>query len=249
MSIQPKSDTQTINSSGSQRIARYLLALPRSGKRAILLLADFIMAVVSLYFAIAVRYGYMGNHISVPALFAYALVPVIGLYIIGFYKGVARSFFDAMMGKVLQLFFVLIVLAQAVLYFQLIPTVPRAVPILFLFLYFIWLWSSRLTIKELLARWQGQRQSRHDRKDYDNVLIYGAGEAGKELLEGLKNSHKYDVVAFVDDDIRLKGAYVLGKRIYAANELIKLVADLDIAQVFLAIPSISRARNDKSSMS
>ena len=242
MSIQPKSDTQTINSSGSQRIARYLLALPRSGKRAILLLADFIMAVVSLYFAIAVRYGYMGNHISVPALFAYALVPVIGLYIIGFYKGVARSFFDAMMGKVLQLFFVLIVLAQAVLYFQLIPTVPRAVPILFLFLYFIWLWSSRLTIKELLARWQGQRQSRHDRKDYDNVLIYGAGEAGKELLEGLKNSHKYDVVAFVDDDIRLKGAYVLGKRIYAANELIKLVADLDIAQVFLAIPSISRAR-------
>ena len=242
MSIQPKSDTQTINSSGSQRIASYLLALPRSGKRAILLLADFIMAVVSLYFAIAVRYGYMGNHISVPALFAYALVPVIGLYIIGFYKGVARSFFDAMMGRVLQLFFVLMIVAQIIFYFQLTPTVPRAVPILFLFLYFIWLWSSRLTIKELLARWQGQRQSRHDRKDYDNVLIYGAGEAGKELLEGLKNSHKYDVVAFVDDDIRLKGAYVLGKRIYAANELIKLVADLDIAQVFLAIPSISRAR-------
>ncbi len=242
MSIQPKSDTQTINSSGSQRIASYLLALPRSGKRAILLLADFIMAVVSLYFAIAVRYGYMGNHISVPALFAYALVPVIGLYIIGFYKGVARSFFDAMMGRVLQLFFVLMIVAQIIFYFQLTPTVPRAVPILFLFLYFIWLWSSRLTIKELLARWQGQRQSRHDRKDYDNVLIYGAGEAGKELLEGLKNSHKYDVVAFVDDDIRLKGAYVLGKRIYAANDLIKLVADLDIAQVFLAIPSISRAR-------
>ena len=242
MSIQPKSDTQTINSSGSQRIASYLLALPRSGKRAILLLADFIMAVVSLYFAIAVRYGYMGNHISVPALFAYALVPVIGLYIIGFYKGVARSFFDAMMGRVLQLFFVLMIVAQIIFYFQLTPTVPRAVPILFLFLYFIWLWSSRLTIKELLARWQGQRQSRHDRKDYDNVLIYGAGEAGKELLEGLKNSHKYDVVAFVDDDIQLKGAYVLGKRIYAANELMKLVADLDISQVFLAIPSISRAR-------
>ena len=242
MSTQLKSDTRDINSSWSQRVASYLLALPRSGKRAILLIADFMMAVVSLYFAIAVRYGYMGNHISLPALFTYALVPVIGLYVIGFYKGVARSFFDAMMGRVLQLFFVLIIVAQIMFYFQLAPTVPRAVPILFLFLYFIWLWSSRLTIKELLARWQGQRQSRHDRQNYDNVLIYGAGEAGKELLEGLRNSHKYDVVAFVDDDTQLKGAYVLGKRIYAANELMKVVADLDISQVFLAIPSISRAR-------
>ena len=228
--------------SWSKHTAESLLALPRSTKRAILLIADFIMAVVSLYFAIAVRYGYMGNHIGVPALLTYALVPVIGLYIIGFYKGVARSFFDAMMGNVLQLFFVLIVAAQIIFYFQLVPTVPRAVPILFLFLLFIWLWNSRLTIREILARLQGQRQHPRNIDDYDNVLIYGAGEAGKELLEGLKNSHKYDVVAFVDDDIQLKGAYVLGKRIYAANELIKLVADLDISQVFLAIPSISRAR-------
>ena len=242
MSIQPKSDTQAISSSWSQRIASYLLALPRSSKRAILLTADFIMAVVSLYFAIAVRYGYMGNHISLPALLTYALIPVVGLYVIGFYKGVARSFFDAMMGRVLQLFLLLMVIAQIIFYFQLVPLVPRAVPILFLFLFFIWLWNSRLTIRELLARLQGQRQHSRDRDDYDNVLIYGAGEAGKELLEGLKNSHKYDVVAFIDDDIRLKGAYVLGKRIYAANELIKLVADLDISQVFLAIPSISRAR-------
>ena len=228
MSIQPKSDTQVIDSSWSQRIASYLLALPRSGKRAILLIADFIMAVVSLYFAIAVRYGYMGNHISVPALLTYALVPVIGLYVIGFYKGVARSFFDAMMGKVLQLFFVLIVLAQAVLYFQLSPTVPRAVPILYLFLLFIWLWNSRLTIRELLARLQGQRQHPRNMDDYDDVLIYGAGEAGKELLEGLKNSHKYNVVAFIDDDPQLDNAYVFGKRIYSADKLIEIVSKLNI---------------------
>lgn len=237
-----KPEQPSISNSWSQRIAEYLLSFPRSGKRAILLMADFIMSVVGLYFAIAVRYGYIGNHIDLIALCLYALVPVIGLYLIGFYKGVARSFFDAMMGRVLQLFFILIIVAQILLNFQLVPTVPRAVPILFLFLFFIWLWNSRLTIRELLARWQGQRHSRQDNNEYDNVLIYGAGEAGRELLEGLKNSHKYNVVAFIDDDIQLKGAYLLGKRIYAANELIALVAKLDISQVFLAIPSISRAR-------
>ncbi|WP_025647172.1 MULTISPECIES: polysaccharide biosynthesis protein [unclassified Psychrobacter] len=227
--------------SWSQRVAEYLLALPRSAKQAILMTADFMMSAVCLYFAIAARYGYMGNHISPVALCFYALIPVIGLYLIGFYKGVARSFFDSAMGKVLQLFLLLIVIAQGALYLDLIPGMPRAVPILYLFLFFIWLWNSRLTIRELLARWQGQRPQRQLNDDSDNVIIYGAGEAGKELLEGLRNSHKYNVVAFVDDDVQLTGAYVLGKRIYGADELVKVVSKLDISQVFLAIPSISRA--------
>lgn len=227
---------------GSQRIADGLLALPRSSKRAVLLLADLVMSVVCLYLAIAVRYGYMDNHIGWLALCVYALVPVIGLYIIGFYKGIARSFFGALMGSVLQLFFVLIVAAQVVLYFSPVPGMPRAVPMLYLFLFFIWLWNSRLTIRELLARLQGQRPQRRAMTDSDNVLIYGAGEAGKELLEGLRNSHKYHVVAYIDDDAQLTDAYLLGKRIYHADTLVETVSKLDIAQVFLAMPSISRAR-------
>lgn len=227
---------------GPQRIADGLLALPRSSKRAVLLLADLVMSVVCLYLAIAVRYGYMDNHIGWLALCVYALVPVIGLYIIGFYKGIARSFFGALMGSVLQLFFVLIVAAQVVLYFSPVPGMPRAVPMLYLFLFFIWLWNSRLTIRELLARLQGQRPQRRAMADSDNVLIYGAGEAGKELLEGLRNSHKYHVVAYIDDDAQLTDAYLLGKRIYHADTLVETVSQLDIAQVFLAMPSISRAR-------
>lgn len=227
---------------GSQRIADGLLALPRSSKRAVLLLADLVMSVVCLYLAIAMRYGYMDNHIGMLALCVYALVPVIGLYIIGFYKGIARSFFGALMGSVLQLFFVLIVAAQVVLYFSPVPGMPRAVPMLYLFLFFIWLWNSRLTIRELLARLQGQRPQRRAMTDSDNVLIYGAGEAGKELLEGLRNSHKYHVVAYIDDDAQLTDAYLLGKRIYHADTLVETVSKLDIEQVFLAMPSISRAR-------
>jgi len=243
MSIEskPTSTQYQEATSWSQRVAEHLLALPRASKQAILMTADFVMSAICLYFAIAARYGYMGNHVSPVALCLYALIPVIGLYLIGFYKGVARSFFDSAMGKVLQLFLLLIVIAQGVLYLDLIPGMPRAVPILYLFLFFIWLWNSRLTIRELLARWQGQRPQRQLNDDSDNVLIYGAGEAGKELLEGLRNSHKYNVVAFVDDDVQLTGAYVLGKRIYGADELVKVVSKLDISQVFLAIPSISRA--------
>ncbi|TXD97480.1 polysaccharide biosynthesis protein [Psychrobacter frigidicola] len=226
-----------------QSSAQYLLALPRSVKRGILISADFIMSAICLFFALALRYGYISNHVSPIALFGYALLPVVGLYAIGFYKGVARVFSDAVMGRVLQLFIILIVLYETIIQFELLPSIPHTVPIIFLFMFFVWVWNSRLTVKELLTRWQGKSQKRlRDYTGYDNIIIYGAGEAGRELLEGLKNSHKYNVVAFVDDDPQLTGAYLLGKRIYAANKLISLVDKLDIAQVFLAVPSISRAR-------
>ena len=227
----------------AERSAKFLLSLPRSIKRSILMLADFIMSAVCLFFAISARYGYIDHHVSLLVIILSALIPVLCLYAIGFYNGVARGFFDAMMSSVLQLFFVLIIIAQTILYFKLLPDLPRAVPILYLFLFFIWLWNSRLTIRELLTRLQGKNQGRiRNENGYDNIVIYGAGEAGRDLLEGLRNSHKYNVMAYIDDDPQLTGAYLLGKKIYPAHELVSLVEELDIAQVFLAIPSISRAQ-------
>ena len=249
MSIDPtpsskSHNTNSITSTGlAECSAEFLLSLPRSIKRSILMMADFIMSAVCLFFAIAARYGYIDHHVSLLVLSLSALIPVLSLYAIGFYNGVARGFFDAMMGSVLQLFFILIIIAQTILYFKLLPDMPRAVPILYLFLFFIWLWNSRLTIRELLTRLQGKNQRRMKNEDgYDNVVIYGAGEAGRDLLEGLRNSHKYNVVAYVDDDPQLTGAYLLGKKIYPADDLVSLVEELEIAQVFLAIPSISRAQ-------
>ena len=249
MSIDPLASSKSHNvnaiiSTGlAERSAKFLLSLPRSIKRSILMLADFIMSAVCLFFAIAARYGYIDHHVSLLVISLSALMPVLCLYAIGFYNGVARGFFDAMMGSVLQLFFVLIIIAQTILYFKLLPDLPRAVPILYLFLFFIWLWNSRLTIRELLTRLQGKSQQSARQKDgYENIVIYGAGEAGRDLLEGLRNSHKYNVVAYIDDDPQLTGAYLLGKKIYPAHELVSLVEELDIAQVFLAIPSISRAQ-------
>ena len=249
MSIDPSASSKSHNANSimstglAERSAKFLLSLPRSIKRSILMLADFIMSAVCLFFAIAARYGYIDHHVSLLVLSLSALIPVLCLYAIGFYNGVARGFFDAMMGSVLQLFFVLIIIAQTILYFKLLPNVPRAVPILYLFLFFIWLWNSRLTIREFLTRLQGKSQQRTKNEDgYENVVIYGAGEAGRDLLEGLRNSHKYNVVAYIDDDPQLTGAYLLGKKICPADELVSLVEELDVAQVFLAIPSISRAQ-------
>ena len=202
------------------------------------------MAIACLLLSLLLRYGYVELHVSWWALGLYALIPVVSLYFIGFYHSVSRGFLDTVMSGVLQLFVVLIVFYELIIYFDLLPQIPRSTPILFLFFLYIWLWNSRLTIKELLKGWQGKRFD-SGFIDYDNILIYGAGEAGQELLKGLSNSHKYSVVAFVDDDRQLTGAHIMGKKIYHTDNLLDIVNTLDIAQVFLAVPSISRARKRK----
>ena len=240
-----KSAEQSLNhkSNWLAHIAEHLLSLPRSLKRAVLLSADIMMSFVCLFLAVSLRYGNVAHDINLAILLAYAALPIIGLYFIGFYKGVARGFLDTVMGSVAQLFFILIIVYEVIIYLNPLEDIPRSVPIIFLFFFFLWLWNSRLTIRELLTRWRGNtRQRLKDASNYDNVIIYGAGEAGKDLLEGLRNSHKYHVVAYVDDDRQLINGYLQGKRIYPTEQLVNLVEELDVAQVFLAIPSISRAR-------
>jgi len=243
--LEPSSDWPSLNGKTGwlQRIAEYLLSLPRSVKRAILLTTDLAMSLVCLFLALSLRYGDIAHNISPIILLSYGTLPIVGLYLIGFYKGVARGFLDTVMGSVAKLFFLLMVVYEIIIYLNPLEDIPRSVPIIFLFFLFIWLWNSRLTIRELLMRLSGRAQRRlKDDGIYNNVVIYGAGEAGRDLLEGLRNSHKYNVVAYVDDDPQLARAYLLGKKIYPANELVSLVEELNIAQVFLAIPSISRAQ-------
>lgn len=239
------SDDQSFDSHNEwlSHIAEYLLSLPRSVKRLILLVSDFTLSFVCLFLALSLRYGHIAHHISPVILALFATLPILGLYFIGFYKGVARGFLDTVMGQVAQLFFILIVIYEIIIYLNPLQGVPRSVPIIFLFLFFIGLWNSRLIIRELLTRWRSHEQSRpSDSSARDNIVIYGAGEAGKDLLEGLRNSHKYHVVAYVDDDKQLIGAYLLGKKIYAAHSIETVIKKYDVAQVFLAMPSVSRAR-------
>ncbi|MBH0005653.1 polysaccharide biosynthesis protein [Psychrobacter sp. SWN149] len=225
-----------------KRTALYLLSLPRFVKCAILFGIDFMLSISCLFLALILRQGYIAHHISPTLLTLYAFIPVISLYLIGFYRGASRGFFDAAMGRVLQLFLLLIIVYQFIIYLNPLPSMPRSAPIIFLFIFFIWLWNSRLMIRALLTRSQRLDETANSEKCCENVIIYGAGEAGRELTESLRYTHKYNVVAYIDDNHQLTGAYLHGKKIYADHALPLLIAQLNVSQVILAMPSMGRAR-------
>ena len=78
-----------------------------------------------------------------------------------------------------------------------------------------------------------------------NILVYGAGEAGNQLINSLKNNPKFKVVGILDDNKNLKNKVLLGHRVYSLSNLEKLSKIKNISLVFLAIPSLARKRRDQ----
>lgn len=226
-------------------LAEILLELPRPIKQSVLFIGDYIISIVCLFLALSLRQGVLDVNASPLLVSLYALVPVLGLYLIGFYRGVTRIFFDTDMRRVLKLFIIILIVFTVVYLFDFISSIPRSVPTLYLFMLFIWLWGSRLFFRDLLLRLQGKPIYQDLDKisiKRDNVLIYGAGSSGTALLEALQDSPRYKVAAFIDDDSRLTGGHILNKKIYPVSAIESLVEELKVAQVFLAMPSVSRLR-------
>jgi len=77
------------------------------------------------------------------------------------------------------------------------------------------------------------------------VLIYGAGDAGRQVAAALTNTVEMEVVGFLDDDPKLHTYTVDGKRIFDPKKLLDLVTTLNISSVLLAIPNANRYRRNQ----
>lgn len=75
----------------------------------------------------------------------------------------------------------------------------------------------------------------------ERVLILGAGNAGRLVLEGLSRERHmgYEIIGFLDDDERKKGEIICGKKVFGAvRHLPRFVKELDIRTVVIAMPSL-----------
>jgi FlaA1/EpsC-like NDP-sugar epimerase len=77
------------------------------------------------------------------------------------------------------------------------------------------------------------------------TLIYGAGRAGVQLLEELRqNPHlRYTPIGFIDDDANLQGVATAGLRVLGSGkDLATISSNYDIQEVLIATPSASEAQ-------
>ena len=72
------------------------------------------------------------------------------------------------------------------------------------------------------------------------TIIYGAGNAGKQLFDILCKENNEAVFCFVDDNKKLNGKLCRNKKILSFNQLVKLSQQYHIPNIIIAIPSIKR---------
>ena len=132
-----------------------------------------------------------------------------------------------------------------ILYFSIvslygIQNIPRSIGIIQPALLFISLLISRFTLKYLLTGSFNKSE-----KNKDNVLIYGAGAAGRQLYTSLELNVKYKVVGFLDDDAQLHRQHLFGQKIYDPKNLNKLKYTKDVKLILIAIPSLNKINKMK----
>ncbi|MGG5772871.1 polysaccharide biosynthesis protein, partial [Streptococcus hyovaginalis] len=83
--------------------------------------------------------------------------------------------------------------------------------------------------------------SKHDSKKLVKTLIYGGGEAGRIFIDVIRDGQTdIDIVGVIDDDPYKQGALIYGIPVLGdRNELARIVKDYEIAQIALAIPSLT----------
>jgi FlaA1/EpsC-like NDP-sugar epimerase len=90
--------------------------------------------------------------------------------------------------------------------------------------------------------WRQLPQGGERRGERRRLLIIGAGDTGETLLRELRQSARlnYQVVAFLDDDRRKRGAYINGVPVVDASDATpEVVRELKIDEIIVATPSAS----------
>lgn len=217
-----------------------LIRLSRNTKRIILVVADIIALIFSLWSAFALRFSewWPAAYIE-PSWPLFIFVPLFGVAVfvkLGLYRAVIRF----MNLKVLQSIAlgVTLIIAGTYAFTQLIGlnSVPRSIPVIFGLSAWLYLGGSRLLIRSYYF-WLISQYVKRER-----VVIYGAGGAGSQLALLLQGGAEYTPVAFVDDEKSLWRGQVQGLPVFDPAKLGDLIESKNVDVLLLALPHISETR-------
>lgn len=224
------------------RIRTTISSLPRRAKRGILIVFDIVVLLLVLWASYSLRL----NRLFVPSgeeqIMIMLIAPVLAVPIfirIGLYRAVIRYLPERAMWTVLQAMS-LAALAWVFVVFltEMAGTsvVPRSVPLIYWILGTFAIGGSRFAAKRLLLTPTGNAPQ------YNQVLIYGAGNAGSQLATSLLSQGALTIAGFLDDNPSLRGRDVAGIRVFSPAQIPMLIENYGIKEVVLSMPSISVTR-------
>lgn len=218
-------------------LLRQARALPRRPKQLIVVSIDAAMAIAAMWLAYTLRLEewHMPNQTQ---FISYGLA-MVGSIAIFYQARLYHIVFSYLTITYLVSILRAVAIYSAGLFLLLVilqlPTVPRSVGLIQPFIFLVLVCINRIIISALAA----DPISSIEAKQY---LIYGAGKAGAQLLQGLRDDHRTHIVGFIDDDGTRVGRSLLDRPIFHASDLPNLIERYQITDILVAMPSVSPMR-------
>ncbi|EOM2052033.1 polysaccharide biosynthesis protein [Shigella sonnei] len=215
-----------------------ILELPRIVKRGIIICIDVVMVIFSFWLSYWLRLDEQTAFLSAPMWFAAAILTIFTVFIfirIGLYRAVLR-YVSAKIMLLIPVGILASTLSLVVISYSLSIMLPCTVVGIYFLVLLLLTSGSRLLFRMILN---------YGVKGSAPVLIYGAGESGRQLLPALMQAKEYFPVAFVDDNPRLHKAVIHGVTVYPSDKLSYLVDRYGIKKILLAMPSVSKSQRQK----
>jgi FlaA1/EpsC-like NDP-sugar epimerase len=220
-------------------IARQLAQLSPRRKMAVMVTGDAVFLPMCMLAAVAFRLGSLesalGTTPSLQVLLAWLTIPVLGAA--GLYRTVVRYIDLRVLASASGALAVEVLLVYGLAILMQVNWVPRSALLIFWFVAFAYVVTSRFVARSLLRR--SLKQGVRPRV---RAAIYGAGDAGAQLAQAMQFSIEYSAVCFIDDSPRLQGKTIAGRRVYAPEDIAEAAVRHAIDEIVVAIPSASAAQ-------
>ena len=210
-----------------------LLALPRNIKKIIFVIHDVAVIFVAFWFAQNLKASYSQEWSSPANWLAFAATAVLTILLftrLGLYRAVTRYvstkvLTTTVLGSAISgvLFFLSVLLFE--------QRLRLALPVAYFLMLVVLIAGSRIMLRTMLT-------NRH-RKQMIPVIIYGAGQSGRQLLEAIKQVSEYNAVAFVDDNTAIQRMVIYDLPVHKPSEIGNLINRYGVEKILLAIPSAS----------
>lgn len=213
-----------------------IFSMPRLYKRLISIFIDTLFICVAFFGAYYTRlesmqYFYVEQYWQL--FFILTLTTLFIFTRVGLYRAILRYLsIHALLTIVISCCVSGLILVIYGFYFELF--VPRSIPIIYVAYLLFLSGGTRLLVLILISDYNTQKKGR--------VVIYGAGDSGRQLLNLLRQSSEFHPIAFIDDDKRLVKQVVSGLTVYSSKDLKLLITNKRISIVLLAMPSASRSQ-------
>ncbi|MFT6904718.1 MAG: FlaA1/EpsC-like NDP-sugar epimerase [Oleiphilaceae bacterium] len=213
-----------------------ILSMPRVYKRLISTFVDTLFIAVAFLSAFLTRLGdisFLDASEYLPVIIALWVSTILLFTKVGLYRAILRYLsVHALVTIVFSCFVSALLLVVFGYYWEVF--IPRSIPIIYAAYLILLCGGARLFVRVLVSQYNSKQKAR--------VIIYGAGDAGRQLVNLLRQGNELHPVAFIDDEKRLFKTVVNGLTVFNRENLSSLIAKMHVSKVLLAMPSAARSQ-------